>query len=382
MKRTQIENGVIWHQQTFIRDHTLIIESGKITDIVPTNQTEDDTQDVRIDAQGCYALPGFVDVHIHGSDGFDTMDASEDALSGMFEFLVSQGVTSVLPTTMSDTGENITQAIETLAQFATQPHSPHAGIHLEGPYLNPAHRGSQPDTHLRPPQRDEYLKWFQSGQIKLITIAPELAGGDQLMRDACEHGITVSIGHSGATYEQTHHALNLSLSQFTHTFNGIIGIHHREPGALVAAFESPNMTFQIIPDGVHVHPAMVSLLVRLVGTERIVVITDAMRAAGLPDGHYPLGDVAVTVKEGQARAENGSLAGSTLTMPNALHNMMDFCNLSLEETIPMLTSVPAQSIGLSNKGTLAIGTDADLILWDVDEGVQMTLIDGEIVYQK
>jgi len=292
-------------------------------------------------------------------------------------------VTSVLPTTMSDTDAHITAALDTLTQFADKPHTPYAGVHLEGPYLNPVHRGSQPDTHLRLPKRDEYMKWFETGQVRLITIAPELEGADQLIRDAQDHNITVSIGHSGATYDQMCHAIEIGLRQFTHTFNGIVHIHHRKPGAMVAAFENPYVDCQIITDGVHVHPAIVKMLVKLVGTERVIVITDAMRAAGLSDGRYQLGDVEVTVTNGEAHDALGSLAGSTLTMPNALRNVMRFCDLTLAEAIPMLTENPARSVGLApDKGTLDVGTDADIVLWNDNIGIQATLIDGEMVYQR
>lgn len=383
MSRTLIEHCIIYHRREFIKHHVMIIEAGIIQAIVPEADVTRYDTDQRIDALGSYVIPGFVDVHIHGSNGFDTMDATEESLQGFCDYLITQGVTSVLPTTMSDTDAHITAALEALTAFSRHAHTPYSGVHLEGPYLNAAHRGSQPDTHLHAPKRDEYIKWFETGQVRLMTIAPELAGADQLIRDAQAHNITVSIGHSGATYDQMRHAIDIGLKQFTHTFNGIVHIHHRHPGAMVAAFENPDVNLQIITDGVHVHPAIVNMLVNLVGLDRVIVITDAMRAAGLSDGHYQLGDVAVTVTNGEAHDEAGSLAGSTLTMPNALRNVMQFCNRSLVEVIPMLTENPAKSVGLApNKGTLDIGTDADLVLWNDDIGVQATLIGGEVVYQR
>jgi len=382
MNRTIIENSLIWQNDSFIRDHVLIIENGKIASVTPqANLIREDT-DTIIDGQGHYALPGFIDIHIHGSNGFDTMDATQDALQGLCDYLVTQGVTSVLPTTMSDTDQRITDALNALSQFANRPYTPYVGVHLEGPYLNCDYRGSQPDTHLRTANRNEYLKWFESGQVRLMTIAPALANGDQLIQDACDHNIRVALGHSGASYEQAHHAFKLGLSQITHTFNGMVGIHHREPGALVAAFENPDITFQIIPDGIHIHPATINMLVNLVGIERVVVITDAMRATGLADGHYQLGDVDVTVTNGEARTSAGGLAGSTLRMPKALINMMRFCKLSLSQALPMLTRVPAQSIGMyPQKGSLNNGSDADIVLWDNENGVQTTIIAGKVVYK-
>ena len=383
MSRTLIENSRIWQSEGFISGHTLVITDGIISGIHPTAAVKAGPKDQRIEARGCYALPGFIDLHIHGGNGFDVMDASEEALQGMCDFLVRQGVTGFLATTMSASAEQITAALATVEIFAARPHTPCLGAHLEGPYLNRDYRGAQPAMYLRRPRRGEYLPWLETGQVKLITIAAELEGGEQLIRDANAHQITVSLGHSGASYEQAQAAFAIGLRQITHTFNGMAGIHHRRPGSFVAAIENPHITFQVIPDGAHLHPAIVRMIIRLAGKERVLVITDAMRAAGLSDGRYAMGDVAVIVKNGEARTQQGGLAGSTLRMPQALRNMMRFCDLTLAETVPMLTSVPARSIGMyPQKGSLAIGADADVVLWDETRGAQATLIGGKLVYQK
>ncbi|MDE2854445.1 MAG: N-acetylglucosamine-6-phosphate deacetylase [Chloroflexota bacterium] len=379
MNRILIENSRIWQEGGFVTGSTLVLRDGVIEALLPPADLSPQPGDRRIDGRGACAIPGFVDVHLHGSVGFDVMDASPASLEGLADFLLQQGVTSALATTMTDTAERIEAA---LAVFADRGGAPFRGVHIEGPYLNAAYRGSQPARHLRQPQPEEYLPWLESGLVKLMTIAPEIPAGEDLLRDALSHGAAVSIGHSGASYEAAARYFALGASQVTHTFNGMAGIHHREPGLFIAALEQPRVTFQLIPDGIHVHPAVVRMLLRLVGIERLALITDAMKATGLGDGDYALGDVFVTVKNGEARTPAGGLAGSTLTMGRALKNMMRFCDLTLAEALPMVARVPARSIGMyPQKGSLEIGADADVLLWHEEEGVQATLIGGELVYQ-
>ncbi|MCY3977152.1 MAG: N-acetylglucosamine-6-phosphate deacetylase [Chloroflexi bacterium] len=382
MSRILIENSRVWQEDGFVAGRTLVLCDGVIAGLLPEADVAPQPGDRRIDGRGAYTLPGFVDLHIHGSMGFDVMDASPASLTGLCDFLARGGVTSFLATTMTDSAERIHTALKAVEEFAKRAHRPLVGLHIEGPYLNTDYRGSQPAAHLREPQAAEYRPWLESGLVKLITLAPEIAGGESLMRDALAHGATVSIGHSGADYEAAGRYFAAGASQVTHTFNGMPGIHHRQPGLFVAALENPDVTFQLIPDGIHVHPAVIRMLTRLVGIERVVVITDAMRAAGLGDGEYAAVDGFVTVKKGEARTSDGGLAGSTLTLEGALKNMMRFCGLTLEEALPMLTRAPARSIGMyPQKGSLAVGADADVILWDEALGVQATLIGGELVYQ-
>ncbi len=358
------------------------MQDGRIAGLKPPAELERQPADRRIDGRGRYALPGFIDLHLHGSMGFDVMGGSPASLQGLCDFLIQGGLTSFLATTMTDSAERIKAALRVLTTFAERPGTPFLGVHIEGPYLNSAYRGSQSELHLREPKREEYMPWLSTGLIKMITMAPEIAGGASLMRDALAQGATVSIGHSGADYDAAARYFAAGARQVTHTFNGMPGIHHRQPGLFVAALENPDVTFQIIPDGIHVHPAVVRMLARLAGVERVVVITDAMLATGLGDGQYTMGDAVVTVKNGQARSPAGDLAGSTLTMEGALRNIMRFCDLSLAEALPMLTRVPARSIGMyPQKGSLQAGADADVVIWDEVLGTQATFIAGELVYQ-
>ncbi len=257
----------------------------------------------------------------------------------------------------------------------------HLGIHLEGPYLNLDYRGAQHPDHFRSPSRDEYSAWLETGVIRLITLAPELEGAAELVSAGRARGVEFAIGHSGASYEQVIEAANWGVRQATHTFNGMLGLHHRTPGTLGGVLTDDRIYCQVIADGVHVHPAMVRLLVRAKGAGRTILITDAMRATGLQDGTYDLGGQEVMVRDGVARIASGSLAGSTLTLDVALRNVMRYTGLALAEALPMVTATPAEALVLAGrKGVLAPGADADVVLLDADLNVVMTLVAGQVVY--
>jgi N-acetylglucosamine-6-phosphate deacetylase len=343
----------------------------------------DEAGNALTDAAGLWVVPGVIDVHVHGGNRHDVMDATPEAIHGMARFFAHHGVTSYFPTTMTDSAENIWRALENIANT---PHpsdgAQHLGAHIEGPYLNVEHKGAQPPDHFRLPDPDEYEDWFDTGVAKLITIAPELDGAAQMIEAGLRHGVEFAAGHTGASYEQIVAAADAGLRQATHTYNGMLGLHHRRPGTLGAVLTDDRLYAQIIPDGVHVHPAMVKLLVRAKGPKHTLLITDAMRATGLSDGDYTLGAHAVTVKEGIARIEDGSLAGSTLTMDAAVRNVIAFTGLSLAEVIPMATSVPAEVMHIAGcRGTLAVGADADIVLLDSSLQVHTTIVAGRVVYE-
>lgn len=380
--RTLIWGGRVLTPSVSLPDHAIVIENGRIDSIVAGRPAGH--FDHVVDASGLWVVPGFIDVHVHGGDGFDAMDASPESLVGMARFFARHGVTAYYATTTSASAQSILRAIETV-MTTPQPQdgAQHLGVHVEGPYLNPAHCGAQQVGEIRDPDPEEYGNWLESGVVRLVTVAPERRGVLDFIKEAAKDGVEFAVGHSGASYEQMLEAANHGLRQATHTYNGMLGLHHREPGTLGAVMTDDRIYGQLICDGIHVHPAMVKLLIRAKGTERIILITDSIRAAGLSDGEYDMGDgQVVTVRDGVVRIASGSLAGSTLTMDAALRNVIEFTGMSLQEVLPMATSVPAEAMRLTGKkGSITVGADADLVLLDQRLQIRTTLVAGEIVYE-
>jgi len=381
--RTIIHGGTLITPHEMLPNHDLVIEDGLIGSIYPTEQSRAALGEVQhIDATGLWVIPGLIDVHVHGSAGSDTMDATPAAIQTMAEFFARHGVTSYLPTTITAPSPAIGAAIHNIINMA-QPRAgaQHLGVHLEGPYIGNQFRGAQPLEWLRSPDQQEYGKWFETGSIRLVALAPELPGAIEMIEHGVRQGIRFSVGHSSASYEQVEQAADHGLSQATHTFNGMTGLHHREPGAAGAVLTDERIYAEIIADGIHLHPAVVKLVVRAKGIGRTILVTDAIRAAGLKDGEYDLGGQIVHVQDGIARTSRGSLAGSTLALDAALRNVMRFAGLTIQDALKMATTTPAQALGLSSrKGIIQPGADADLALVDPNFNVRATIINGALVY--
>lgn len=321
-----------------------------------------------VDAQGRYLLPGFVDVHIHAFRGKDTM-AGEDAVRHMSRELYQVGVAAFLPTTMSASVADTRSAVAGIGAVMERPEprgSRVLGAHMEAPFLAESKCGAQLKEFFCDPSMAalEEMTGGHTAWVRLLTMAPERAGAEAFIREAVSRGITVSIGHTAATAEQTHQAAEWGATHVTHTFNAQPPLHHREPGVPGAALTDERLYTEIICDGIHLHPDVIRLTVRAKGAEHAVMITDAMEAAGMPDGVYALGGQQVFVREGAARLASGVLAGSVLTMPVALHNMIHRFGIAPETAVRMCTLTPAQSIGETLAGRILPGSPAPLTMWD------------------
>lgn len=337
-----------------------------------------------LDAAGCTVLPGFMDVHIHGSAGADVMDATLEAHRTMSRFLVQHGVTAYLATTVTAPPAATLAAVQGAALAGERPADEGArllGVHLEGPYLSPRFPGAQPKEHLRAPDQTELAALLAAGPVRMITLAPEQPGGQQLTSMAVDAGVRVVIGHSEASYEEAITAFDWGVSQATHTYNAMTGLHHRRPGVVGAVLTDDRVYAQLIADTIHVHPAAIKVLARCKGPERILLITDAIRAAGLPPGAYELGGQPVYVQEGACRLADGTLAGSVATLDQCLRNFLAASGWSLEKGWPVTSLAPAAALGLADQlGAIAPGYLADLVLLDEALEVVATLVDGQVVY--
>jgi N-acetylglucosamine-6-phosphate deacetylase len=337
-----------------------------------------------IDAHGLNLIPGFIDVHVHGAVGHETMDANPDGLRTMAKFYAEHGVTGFFPTTWTAPREQILPALEMIAELVgPQPEGATVlGAHLEGPYISIEKKGAQREQDVRRANQEEALSFLNLDVIRLLALAPEYEENRWLISECVRRGITVSVAHTTATYDQIVEAAALGLSHSTHTYNAMTGLSHREPGTLGAVMALPEIYCELIADNIHVHPAAMQILFAAKGADRIVLITDAVRGAGLAEGSYSIDDRTVMVKDGAVRLPDGTLAGSTLTMDRSLRNFLAATGQPLEKVWQTSSLNAARSLHMADtRGSLEIGKMADFVLVDDEINVHLTVADGTIVYQ-
>jgi N-acetylglucosamine-6-phosphate deacetylase len=381
-----ILHGKLLSPTGLLEDGALSMRAGRIAAIGASRSFEGKTTAEVFDAGGLFVSPGFIDAHTHGGNGYDYMTANADQLQEILAWLVSTGVTSVLPTLASSSFEEERQMVTRL-RAACKKQTLGAqilGLHLEGPFLNPEKRGAQPTEPIRLPSLAEMQDLMQAsgGCIRLVTLAPELPGADELIHYLVAEGVVVSAGHSNATYEEMLSAMQAGVSRVAHLFNGMSPFSHREPGLAGAALEQEPLYAELILDGLHLHPAAARIAMRCKGLERIVLVTDATQAAGLGEGVYIRpGNRKIFVKDGAARLESGTLAGSILSMDRAVANARAFLGIRLDQAVRLASRNAAESLNLPTKGTLAPGYDADIVVFDDDIRIKATFVGGKKVFQ-
>lgn len=360
----------LWDGSRVLQNPMLVFD-GDIVRSISTRESAALPPNARhIDLPEATIAPAFFDVHIHGAAGYDVMQATPEALTAVSSFLATRGTANYLATTVTAPLEVTLRAVEGIAKQIAEPSVPGRakpiGIHLEGPFLSHAKRGVQPAEHLRAPDIHTFDQLFDAGEgtVRLMTLAPELPGASELAAHATSRGVRVSLGHSDATAAQTQRVIDAGAVSATHTFNAMRPLDHREPGILGTVLTSDRLFAELICDGIHTAPEIVRLWWSAKGPARGILVTDAMSAAGMPDGEYQLGGFAVQVANGRATAR-GVLAGSVLTLDRALTNFLSFTGASLHDALRLLSTNPAAMTGFSLlAGALAVGQAANLIAVD------------------
>lgn len=363
----------------------VLIEEGAVVEVQTTEHAGVPPGARHLDFGDSVLAPGLVDMHIHGSAGHDVMQADEHGRGRMEDFLARRGVTSYFPTTVAAPLDATLRALAHMADGieSAKHNSGRAqplGIHLEGPFLSHARRGVHLPEHLMQPSLSAFDKLWQAarGHIRVVTIAPELPGAEEVIQEATRRGVCVSLGHSDADLDATRAGIGAGARHATHTFNAMRPLDHRAPGILGAVLPNPAVSADIIADGIHVHPSVVKLFLEVKGEEGAVLITDANSAAGMPDGEYMLGPLRVEVNDGKCLSE-GKLAGSVLTLDRAVQNAMKFADWNLRQAVRAASLNPAIVVGERKKGSIAPGADADLIALSPHGEVTATIVRGELV---
>lgn len=381
-----ITNGTIITPFRILKDRVLLVKDGKIFSI--ENKSENVPRNMQIiNANGNYIAPGFIDLHVHGGGGADFMDASYDAIKRIADTHCRYGTTSFLATTMTMSRKKILDSLKSVKEaYKIKTGSAQIlGIHLEGPYINEKMKGAQNKAYIKSPSVEEFKEYINaSGNlIKIVSLAPELPGALEFINWLKMQYIIVSAGHTSATYEQMKSGIDTGLKYVTHTFNAMTGLHHREPGVVGAALTSPELIIELIADGIHLHPAVMDLAFRSKEKEKIVLITDAIRATGLPPGKYDLGGQTVIVNKTSARLQDKTLAGSVLTLDRAVKNMVSKVKVPIADAIQMVTYNPAKCISIEDKkGSIEPGKDADIVILNKKLEIVLTMVMGEVIFNK
>lgn len=378
-----IKASEIYAENEIIKNSSLIINK----DVIEAINSDGNEEELEIlDLSEYKIIPGLIDLHIHGANGYDTMDSSYEALNEISKYLAKNGVASFLATTVTANWDKIKSAVKNVSETMKRnvEGASIIGSYVEGPFITEEKKGAHPAEFIRRLDSKEIneLLDIADGSIKIITIAPEKENAVELIKLLTSKGIKVSIGHTNATFDETKRAVENGATIAVHVFNGMRGLHHREPGVVGAALAIDEMYTELISDLIHVHPEVIKILVKCKESDKVCLISDCMRAGGLEDGEYKLGELEVVVKDSTPRLKNGSLAGSTLKIINGVKNMIHEIKVNPLTAVHMASLVPAKILGLDDKyGSIKENKKANLTVIDDKFNVVMTIVDGRIVYK-
>lgn len=374
-----LEGTVITPFQVFSPGY-VSVQDGKILYVGPTKPVNEKP----LSFKDSYICPGLIDLHSHGARGHDVRDGRIETIQSFSKFLTQCGVTSYLPTVSSSSQEQSEKVAKTIND-ATEKNNSGAtilGLHLEGPYINRSMKGAHNPEHIRPPSLSELSDIMKRGNLKLVTMAPEIEGAFEVIKWLKSKQVTVAAGHSAATYQQMLKGINAGIRHVAHLYNAMMGFHHREPGIFGSAFLDSRVSFELIPDGVHLHRVAYEIAIKLKEPSKTVLVSDSLPTAGFPDGEYNYGDLKILLKNGVARLESGALAGSNITLNEGIKYISELGLLKPRELIQMTTYSPATVIDVHHqKGSLMPGMDADIVVLDRNFDSKLTIIEGDIVYE-
>lgn len=369
-----------------IKNGTILIDGGKISELGKSLDKSVLKNCKVIDVSEKIVCPGFVDLLVHGGAGFGFADNSIESIEKISSYFLQYGSTTMLASLFAKPEELLLKDLNRVANYIEKhPDSNIRGIHMEGPFLNKKFKGAMNENYLWKPSAESWNKiWKASkGYIKIMTIAPELEGSVEVMQSAAKDGVVLSIGHSMARYDEVENAIDNGAAHVTHIFNAMQSFHHRTPGVILGSLLHNELKIELIADTLHVHPAVMQLLLKLKGASGIILVSDSIRAGGMHEGEYEFADQKIYMKEKKAFLEDGTLAGSTLTLNTAVKNMVEAAGAKITEAVRMASLNGIKVLDLDHKkGILAVGKDADIAVLNKDYEVNLTLLNGKVVYQK
>lgn len=369
-----------------VNNGAIVIEEGMISQIGKASEIRIQENYEVIDVSQKILAPGFVDLLVHGGGGAGFADENPDSIKKASEYFLRNGSTTILASLFAKPEQQLLDDLNRVAKhIKANPSTNIYGIHMEGPFLNPGLKGAMNEDYLWKPTVEGWEKLWKAseGLIKIMTIAPELSGASDVMRAAAKKGVVLSIGHSMATYAEIEVAIDNGAAHVTHIFNAMRPFHHRNPGVILGSLLKNELKIELIADKYHVHPAVMELLLKLKGASGIILITDSIRAGGMHEGEYEFADQKVFMKDNKAYLEDGTLAGSTLTLNIAIRNLVESANAKLTDAFRMASLNGAKVLNIEHhKGILAVGKDADIAILNERFEVEMTLLNGKVVYKK